>query len=459
MMESLGEYFRVLFLEKKMIAQIECTESFLQLEDELVVDEEIWKEFLASKQVVYGLQHEKIKMLAENPTKIEYPVIVGKGQLPVDGTDGNVEYYINYSHEIQRDKDWDFREVMRIPSVEKGQKIGKLLKPTEGKAGRDVTDVSIPPLSGKPALARAGKNIIFREEDYSFYAIENGQFTLVDNKLNVYPEYEVNETLSLKDGNLDFVGTIIIRGDVPAGFTVKAEGDVKIYGMVEAANITAGGSIIISEGISGQGTGHLTAGGAIRIGYINQANVFAGSDLYVENSILHSECTANGHVFCQQGNIIGGTLSAGKVIEAKDIGTRLNTNTEIILGVNKAKIEQEQLLMDKKQELESLLEKLKLLGRKLSEQDSSNSKIRVSLLRQRNSYKKTIEQLQEVNEELSTLHASLGDITQAKLIVRNFIYQNVKVTFGKYTRIMKNDHHYVQLSLERKEIGLHQLYS
>jgi hypothetical protein len=313
-------------------------------------------------------------------------------------------------------------------------------------------------LAGKPVVARAGKNVVFKKENNCFYATEDGQFSLSGRKLHVYPEYEVNESLSLKKGNLDFVGTIVIRGDVPAGFRVKAEGDVKIYGMVEAAEIIAGGSIYIAEGISGQGKGYLKAEDNIRTGYINQAEVYAGNDLYVENSILHSKCVANGHVFSQKGNIIGGTLSAGKTIDAYDIGTRMNTSTEVILGVNKMISDQESKLINEKQELEGLLEKLKLLGQKLAVQDATNPKIRVSLLRQRNSYEKALEQLRGVTEELAHLNSSIGNPDESKLIVRNFIYQNAVVTFGKYTRIMRSNYHYVQMNTEGNEIALHQLY-
>lgn len=459
MMEKLVEYFRVSYTDKKMIAQLDCTDAFKRRKEGLHIDQTVWKEFLARKKVVHGIQFQAIERLAKNPSAVEFPLTIAKGRAPIKGTDGKIEYVFQFDTEINREEDWNFRDVMKIPSVTKGQKLATIKKPTAGKDGMDVTGSVIKALSGKKAVARAGKNVIFYEKDDSFYAEEAGQFTISCNKLNVYPQYEVNETLSLKNGNLDFVGTIVIRGDVPTGFTVKAQGDVKIFGMVEAATVIAGGSIFISEGISGQGRGRLQAGENIRISYINQASVDAGKDLYVENSILHSECTANGHVYCQRGNIIGRSVSAGKTIEAKDIGTRLNTNTEIIFGVNKAISDRENTLSKQKKELEEMLQKLRLLGQKLSEQDTSNPKIRISLLRQRNSYEKTIEKLDEVNLELAQLNSSIGDIKETKLIVRNFIYENVSVTFGKYKRIMKSNYHYVQLDLHENEIGLHPLYS
>lgn len=458
MMEMLAEYFRIIFDEEKLIAQIERKTSFSELEEELKIDEQDLKEFLASHQIIHGLQDETLELFAKFPAKMEYPLLIAEGQYPINGVDGNIKFVFDFKEEINRDSKWNFRDVMKIPSVSKGQRLAKLIGPEKGVDGLDVTGTVVKANPGKPAAATAGKNVVYREEDSTFFATENGQFNLSGRKLNVYPEYEVNETLSLKDGNLDFIGTIIIRGDVPTGFTVKAEGDIKIFGMVEAATIIAGGSIYVTEGISGQEKGSLEAGENIHIAYINQAKIYAGNDLFVENSILHSECLANGHVYCQKGSIAGGSISAGKTIEARDVGTRMNTKTEITLGMNKLLLEREQNLLNKKQELELLLEKLKILGQKLATQDTANPKIRISLLRQRHSFAKTKEQLTEIGEELLLLNTSLGDLKEAKLIVRNFIYQNVNVSFGKYKRSIKSNYHYIEMSLHENEIALHQLY-
>ncbi|WP_345739529.1 FapA family protein [Virgibacillus salarius] len=277
--------------------------------------------------------------------------------------------------------------------------------------------------------------------------------------MQIQPVFEVEETLSMKNGNLDFVGTIIIHGDVPTGYTVKAKGDVKIFGMVEAATVIAGGSVYVSEGLAGQAKGTIRADESIKIGYINQGIAVAGQDLYVENSILHSNCTVKGHVFCQKGNIIGGALSAGKSIEAKDIGNRLSTETEIIFGVDKSIETKERQLQEKKKELEDTLSKLRILGEKIKQRDiEQNPKLRITLLRQKNSWNKTNEQLEEVTLQLDKLNSSIGSEHYAELIVRNYIFSNVIVAFGKYRRIIKDNQHFVKMHLVDNEIVIYPLF-
>src|SRR5699024_4134026 len=138
------------------------------------------------------------------------------------------------------------RDVIRIPTVKEGEKLATIVDPIKGKDGKNIFGEQIRHRPGKVVVVRAGKNVVYKEEDKTFYAKSEGQISINDYIINVHPVYEVNESLSMKTGNLDFIGSIIIRGDVPTGYQVKAGGDVKIFGLVEAAHIEAGGSIYIS---------------------------------------------------------------------------------------------------------------------------------------------------------------------------------------------------------------------
>src|SRR5690625_6630968 len=72
---------------------------------------------------------------------------------------------------------------------------------------------------------KAGKNVHFNESDQSFYAKADGLVNFGLKAINIYTVYEVNEDISMRTGNIDFNGSVIIHGDVPSGFTVKAAGE------------------------------------------------------------------------------------------------------------------------------------------------------------------------------------------------------------------------------------------
>jgi hypothetical protein len=456
--EEIETYFRLRYDKNLMKVEVHETEN-LHKEDEYPLwTVELWREYLNSKQIVFGIQHQALGQLVEDPLSVVFPIIVAKGLPPEKGKDGRVEILVDTHQEMKKDEQWNFRDVMRIPSVKEGEKLAKLVHPSTGVDGKNIFGKAVKALPGKPAKLRPGKNVIYRESDSCYYAEADGQFNQVDSRIQVFPEFYVNDTLSLEVGNLDFTGTIIIRGDVPTGFTVKAAGDVKIFGMVEAATIIAGGSIYIAEGIAGQKRGKLYADRNVQVGYINQAIVKVENDLYVESSIIHSNCLVRGHVYSQQGNIVGGTISAGKSIEAKDIGTRFNTKTEVVLGINKMMVDKEIALEQKKNDLKDRLVKLRMLREKLNQHPDTSPKIRVSKLRQKRSEEVTIRELEDVMDELTQLSIELGDAQKAKLVVRNFIYENVSVSFGKYQRMIDSNYHFIEMKLENREISIEPLF-
>ena len=98
----------------------------------------------------------------------------------------------------------------------------------------------------------------------------------------MFPVFEVKGDLDLNTGNIDFIGNVMIDGNVPSGYEIKAGGDVKITGLVEGATIEAQGSIHISGGIAGQKKAVVRAGVDLQTQYVNQAIIFAGNDIQVD---------------------------------------------------------------------------------------------------------------------------------------------------------------------------------
>lgn len=110
-----------------MTAELDCSDDFLELEETIKVEEEVWKKFLSSQNINFGIQYQILDQLASDPQKIEYPVTIAKGLPPKKGEDGKIVFFVDLNPEMNRDEDWDFREVMKIPSVTKGQKLAKLI--------------------------------------------------------------------------------------------------------------------------------------------------------------------------------------------------------------------------------------------------------------------------------------------------------------------------------------------
>src|SRR5699024_2450096 len=104
-----------------------------------------------------------------------------------------------------------------------------------------------------------------------------------------------------------FTGSVTVQGNVPSGYEIKAEGDIHIFGMVEASTLQAGGSIFISGGVSAQGKGRIEATKDIHALYLNEAHLQAGGAIYIRQTIMHSVCEAGEEVLCKdsKGQIVG----------------------------------------------------------------------------------------------------------------------------------------------------------
>lgn len=452
---DLNELFVITVSSDHMIAELNMTDKLEEKINDFSLTRVEIDNFLEQRRIVYGIKEENIEKLVTKFSASLFPLIIAEGKQPVDGEDGSLQYHIELSPEIDRSEGWDFREVMRIPTVHQGDKLLTKIEPTKGVDGKNVYGRTVRARPGRPVLMNPGKNVEFKKSDNTFYATAVGQIQVLERFVHVHTVYELHESVSMKTGNIDFAGSVIIRGDVPTGFSVKATGDVTIYGLVEAAVIEAGGSVTVSEGLAGLTTGTIEAGEDIKISYINQGNIVAGDSLFVENSILHSQCVAKNNIFCQRGNIIGGSLSAGVSIEARDVGNRMNTMTQLSFGIDSAENENIQDLTDKRKQLKDNLQKLNVLQKRLNKnKENLNNQERVTLLRLERSRINTEKQIEEIDKQLEQSSALLGDIRKAHLKVRGTLYPNVIVAFGRYKRRIDKDYDFVQVRMIENEIDI-----
>lgn len=453
--EGFSDFFDVDITPDQMTASLHLKQEYHL---ELSFDIPDLKEELSHYNVEHGWEEKALGLISSGLPEDGFPIVVARGEPPRDGKDGEVIYVKELSTSLQREEQdqINFREVMRIPTVHEGDKLLEISPPQNGEPGVNVLGEVVQPKPGKPAKLRAGTNVNWSAEDQSMYASIDGQISQGENIIHIYPEYEVTGDIDMSIGNLDFVGTIVIRGNVPSGYTIKAKGDVKIYGLVEGASVIADGSVHISEGAAANGKGGIYAGVDIQAGYLNQANVEAGRDILIENSIVHTQCVAREHIYCQNGNVIGGSLSAGLTIEAKDVGNRMNTPTELFFGVNKKIVEKEKALQTRKETLTDSLQKLTLIGQKLRQKQqqvgSLNAQERVTLLRQRNSYQKSETELNEIESELEEIKQAYTELKHTYLSVKGALYTNTDVTFGKYKRKINQTHKNVKVYYENGEI-------
>lgn len=442
---ALNEYLSITFSDDKGIAYLQ----FSKKDENFNCTIEELEAFLLSHNIRYGIQRDIASRLCTHPEEYFFNrVPIAIGETPVNGTDGQVVLTVDLEEDRGpaelEDGKVDYKDLVRLHNVRKGQLIAKIIPPKPGTPGKMVTGDELPFKPGREAFFKVGKNVLVSNEETSMYAAIDGLVTITEKgKINVFPVYEVNGDVDYSTGNIDFVGTVVIRGNVLSGFTVKSEGDIRVVGGVEGAELISGGSIEITGGIIGYNKGHISAGKNVKVSFIQDGNVTAGEDIMVSQSIMHSNVRAGRDVICNgaKGLIVGGTIQAGERVEARTIGNTMSTATSIEVGVLP---ELRNEINDLRQQLRQLLDNddktskaLYLLNQLANSGQLSPDKIalRVKLNATKQSHQR---EETRIKNRVLEIERTLEDTGRARVEVVKTIYGGAKIVIGRYTRFVKD---------------------
>ncbi|HTB22118.1 MAG TPA: FapA family protein [bacterium] len=305
---------------------------------------------LAHQGVVFGLREDLLNALAGPIASLgdgskHEPVegLVAEGLPVLHGEDAYIDKYwekkeMEAAAQTQaglenKNARVDYRNLNVIDNVAKDTALCRLVPAKQGRVGMTVTGKTIEASAGVEMTLTPGMGVALDPADPTrFIATETGQVVLKNNTISVLAIYEVNGDLTLKIGNIDFFGTVLIHGSITGEYKVKAGQDVVIDGVLDGGEVTAGGKVQIKGGIIGQKT-RVTADGNVEAKYVRNAYVDSGAVVTVVDAIMHSTVIASDKVVLSgRGMLVGGTTVAGWEVVAKEIGARSNVPTEIDVG-------------------------------------------------------------------------------------------------------------------------------
>jgi uncharacterized protein len=408
--------------------------------DELdgTVHPEMLHKLLADEKVTFGVREEVIQRICKDPFSVEYPILIAKGIPAENGSDAYLLNEVSFDRKTGR-KGFNFREVLDIPSVTQGQLLASVIPSTPGASGKDIFGKVIPSMDGKPLRVKAGKNVFVNGDKY--YSLLDGQVSFTQNSISVNPVFEVKGDLDLKTGNINFVGNVVIRGNVPSGYEIKAGGDIIVAGLVEGSFLQADNNVLVSGGISGSHKGSVISGGSVQAAYLNQANVKAEQDVIIQKSILHSHVQAGGAIRCSSALVIGGKLQSGSDIEIKELGNHLFTKTELFAGMDSNLDNAKKDLLNEAANLQETIKKLESIEGRLTEMERLTGKLtdeqRIVILKQRATKAHLQNKLNKINEDLAELEREKEEKMNASILIYGQLYPNTSIHFGKYSKVIR----------------------
>jgi uncharacterized protein (DUF342 family) len=277
-------------------------------------------------------------MLAAMPDTMA-EAVVARGTAAVHGTDGRFEL----SPELgpSRSKSaaagaepvLDHYERSAFVIVDQGQVVGVLHPPTEAQDGVDVRGVVIKAIRGKPCPLKLADTVELKS-DGTVVSLHKGRVELTPLKLGVDPVLEIPESVDFSTGNVRFPGDATIGKGVCDCFEVEIGGNLEVMELIEAATVSARGSVVLHRGMAGRGKGELRVGGDLEAKYLDGASVTVGNDLRVQREVTNCVTHVGRRVRSQACTVVGGELWARFGGEVRMLGGEAEAETLVRIGVD-----------------------------------------------------------------------------------------------------------------------------
>ncbi|MCL1832488.1 MAG: FapA family protein, partial [Oscillospiraceae bacterium] len=201
---------------------------------------------------------------------------------------------------------------------------------TEGEDGHDVQGIAHKAMPGKPAKYMVGSGTAINDDGTIITADIDGNLKWSKDHFVVEDVLTIGEDVGATTGNIDFIGDVIVKGNVFEGFSVKSKKCIQISGTANNAVLEADGSIDVKIGCV-QST--LKAKGDIKSGFCEGCTLEADGDI-ISSSFVSCEVFSHGIIsaITGKGVVVGGKLTAYKGMLFNIVGSGSYTKTSLTLG-------------------------------------------------------------------------------------------------------------------------------
>lgn len=430
---------------------------FTQAYDGKGVTPEQVMQAIDDKKIEYGINNEAIHTFLQDTILLESgkmdSVVIAQGVPCENGRDAYFEYFIDpnisrrYVPEV--DKKTGKINILRsyhMLTVNEGEPLMRLHPATQGRVGINIFAQEIKPIQGKVLSFKNYEGSRLNAEDENLLeASMSGQPKFYSDGAGVVNILEV-DNVDMHSGNIDFDGSIIVRGDIKPKMKVKVSGDLEVRGVIEDACIEVTGELFAVKGIIGKKNPEMESlscvikvDGDIESDFAQYARIECTQDIRIQNYVSHCEVITQGRLIVTNdrhttGSIIGGVLCADKGIEATYLGTQaeIETHCEIFfhyIKLCKRIAEEEQ----RRDVYRTTLYKLDLIKKKLeaikdSDDQGKREEKLLTVTHNQRSYENL---LVESTLRLEALQAKLvEDEKKVSVTIHKCAYPGCKLTVG-----------------------------
>lgn len=271
----------------------------------------------------------------------ERSIKVAMSTEPEEGKEGYYHYEFDVDSltmknpKIKEDGSVDYSSVNLLVGVAKDSKICTYHKAVEGKEGYLVDGTVLSPKRVADLPVLKGRGFRYDEETGEYFSEIDGKLDFKDTyEIIISNTHHIKGDVTQLNPRIEFNGDIEIDGNVENGAIIRSTRTITISGVVEAAEIYAGGDIVLKRGIQGSNKAKIVCNGTVYADFIEHTVVKAKKDVKA-NTILNSEISADGEIVLtgKRGTLVGGYSHGRKGITCVNLGNSVEVKTVAHVGL------------------------------------------------------------------------------------------------------------------------------
>lgn len=412
--------------------------------------------------VVFGIDVAAVNALVQLGQTLDYAAtaeaVVARGLPAQTGEDSAFKVLVHTLKDrilkpIEKpDGSIDFHDLGEIPVVKNGDALMRRLPAGAGQEGMNVCGESLPPVAGKVIPFTLGQGVQIAANDTEMLVATLDGMPVQSVCGMAVDEVFRTPAVNLKTGNVSFGGSVIVEGDVAMGFSVRADSDVNVLGVVESARMLAGHDIAIPAGVSGNlavkgasPSAYVSAGNMLCVGFAQFAELHANVGVIAASFLLHCHITSYnwikvGGEKVGKSKLIGGEARATTLIKVDTLGSPNGTHTLVELKGDFEKLKNNRHSLEGLiRERERQLHELEIIVHKLTTKTNFPHHAEMSkraVIAKRNL---TLD-LSRARQELSTLEqAHNKTCAEVRLVVTRKAHPGTEIIFGDHRLVLTED--------------------
>lgn len=267
------------------------------------------------------------------------PQVLARGRPPVDGHPAWVHWYEGHPSDPEgflaayHDRG-EYPDAV-LAECRPGQAVGDYHPPGAGTPGTTVRGDRLAPSPGQDPIG-LGPGLRRDEAREAVVAEAAGHLRLTgvgSTRAEVVPLLRIADAQELRAfaGGV-FPGSVLVEGDLEAGFPVRILGDLEVRGALIRSPVEVLGSLFVRDGVIQKGRAPVRVGGLAVAAFLDHASLQAHTVLIRRYSLKSQVLALEAVVTPEAGSIQGGSVGAGRDLRVGTLGSGNAMATEASAG-------------------------------------------------------------------------------------------------------------------------------